>query len=350
MVAGTRPPGGTGAAMPIASTRRSTPLPCRTARNRPHGVRGRRRAGTPERAPWPTPRYGSLGRGGRSDPRASLTDRGDRRFGTCPTRVKSPTVRACWWRIGRQVPNRSRLQVLGGFAARVDGRELGRADWGRLSAERLVKLLAVTPGHRLTREVAAETLWPGMPPSPAAPTCAKPSTSPVGRWGPTACSSGAATIVALDPRRLHLDLDVLQAAMARITSGEAVERGAPGCAAALDTVLELGGRDLLPDDLYEDWLVGPRERIRDVWVRMALRGSRGRARSRAGAPTRWRSLTVCWRRIPADEAATDWPSSCLRPTGGTTRHAGSSSCAAASSGRRWSGPGPETSRRSGLRA
>ncbi len=32
MVAGTRPPGGTGAAMPIASTRRSTPLPCRTAR------------------------------------------------------------------------------------------------------------------------------------------------------------------------------------------------------------------------------------------------------------------------------------------------------------------------------
>ena len=49
MVAGTRPPGGTGAAMRIASTRRSIPLPCRTARNRPHGVRGRPRGYTSAR-------------------------------------------------------------------------------------------------------------------------------------------------------------------------------------------------------------------------------------------------------------------------------------------------------------
>ena len=194
------------------------------------------------------------------------------------------------------------LQVLGGFAARVDGRELARADWGRLSAERLVKLLAVTPGHRLTREVAAETLWPGMPPESGRTNLRKAIHFARRALGTDGVLVGSGDIVALDPRRLHLDLDVLQAAMARITSGEAVERGAPGCAAALDTVLELGGRDLLPDDLYEDWLVGPRERIRDVWVRMALRAAAAE-RDRGRCADALAIVDRVLEKDPADEAA-----------------------------------------------
>ena len=57
-----------------------------------------------------------------------------------------------------------RVRVLGGFEVVAAGRKLTRADWQRVSAERLVKLLLVTPGRRVTREVAAETLWPGAAP------------------------------------------------------------------------------------------------------------------------------------------------------------------------------------------
>ncbi len=194
------------------------------------------------------------------------------------------------------------VQVLGGFAVHLDGRELGRADWGRLSAERLVKLLAVTPGHRLTREVAAETLWPGMPPESGRSNLRKAIHFARRALGADGVLAGGGDVVSLDHRRLHLDLDVLEAAMARITGGEAVEPGVPGSTTALDTILGLGGRDLLPDDLYEDWLVGPRERIRGVWVRTALRAAAAE-RDRGRKDEALAIVDRVLEKDPADEAA-----------------------------------------------
>ena len=55
---------------------------------------------------------------------------------------------------------------MGDFEVNVAGRVLDRSDWRRLSSERLVKLLSVTPGHRIAREIAAEALWPGAAPEP----------------------------------------------------------------------------------------------------------------------------------------------------------------------------------------
>jgi DNA-binding SARP family transcriptional activator len=194
------------------------------------------------------------------------------------------------------------LRVLGGFSARVDGRELGRADWGRLSAERLVKLLAVTPDHRLTREVAAETLWPEMPPDAGRANVRKAVHFARRAMGPDPVIVTNGDLVQLDARRLRLDLDELLAALARIAGGDDSRRSVAPDPGALDTVLELGGRDLLPDDPYEDWLAGPRERLRDIWLRTALRAAAAeRDRGR-----RTEALAIVDRVLekdPADEAA-----------------------------------------------
>jgi len=44
------------------------------------------------------------------------------------------------------------LRLLGGFEVRVDGRLVPPAEWRRRNAAAIVKVLALTPGHRLHRE------------------------------------------------------------------------------------------------------------------------------------------------------------------------------------------------------
>ncbi len=43
------------------------------------------------------------------------------------------------------------IHLLGGFQVRVGDRTIRDVDWRRRKAADLVKLLAIAPGHRLTR-------------------------------------------------------------------------------------------------------------------------------------------------------------------------------------------------------
>ncbi len=166
-------------------------------------------------------------------------------------------------------------RVLGGFDVAVGGRPITRADWQRLSAERLVKLLLVTPGHRVSREAAAETLWPD-----AAPGAGRANLRKALHFA-THALDGSRLIVADDETigvaidRLDLDLDLLRGALDDLATRH--RQDADPLAGAVDTALDLGARELLPDDLYEDWLVGPRERLRSSWLRLALPAARREA-------------------------------------------------------------------------
>ena len=197
-----------------------------------------------------------------------------------------------------------RARVLGGFDVVAFGRALTRADWRRTSARRLMKLLLVTPGHRVSREVAAEALWPGSRPDHSRTNLRKALhfvRLALGPDGPIVATNGS---IALDPARIDVDLDWLEAAMA-IVAEHAIEHRA-GVGAALDRatteILRLGGLDLLPDDPYEDWLVAPRERIRASWERIALHAAE--VTYRAGRPADAHALVDrMLERDPADEAA-----------------------------------------------
>lgn len=204
--------------------------------------------------------------------------------------------------IGSQAGATVEVRVLGGFDVRLGTRHLGHADWGRLSAERLVKLLVITPGHRITRELAAETLWPGAVPDAGRSNLRKAIHFARHALGADDVLASDGDAVTLDGERLDLDLDRLLGAMAQCTGGADATAGPEAADAALETLLALGDRDLLPEDVYEDWLVGPRERLRDAWLRSALHAAtRARERGRGAE-----ALVLVHRvldRDPCDEAA-----------------------------------------------
>jgi len=56
-----------------------------------------------------------------------------------------------------------RIRLLGGFDVEVDGQLIPASAWRLRKASELVKVLAITPGHRLQREQAMEQLWPDRP-------------------------------------------------------------------------------------------------------------------------------------------------------------------------------------------
>src|SRR5690348_3616663 len=55
---------------------------------------------------------------------------------------------------------RARVNLLGGFAAEVDGARVPDSAWRLRKAKDLVKRLALAEGHRLHREQAMDLLWP----------------------------------------------------------------------------------------------------------------------------------------------------------------------------------------------
>ena len=54
------------------------------------------------------------------------------------------------------------VRLLGRFEVAVDARPVAASAWGHRRAQDLVKLLALSPGHRLTRDEVVEALWPQL--------------------------------------------------------------------------------------------------------------------------------------------------------------------------------------------
>ena len=57
---------------------------------------------------------------------------------------------------------RLEVRLLGRFEVAVDAQRVAASAWGHRRAEDLVKLLALSPGHRLTRDEIVEALWPHL--------------------------------------------------------------------------------------------------------------------------------------------------------------------------------------------
>jgi DNA-binding SARP family transcriptional activator/tetratricopeptide (TPR) repeat protein len=183
--------------------------------------------------------------------------------------------------------------VLGGFAVALDGRPISAEAWGRTSAERLFKLLLVTPGHRVSREAAGEHLWPDAQPEHQAANLRKAL-----HFARRAVGAGDNEKPVITADRTHisiddavdvrLDMDALAAATVDAENAE--------------VAIAVGREDLLPDDPYEDWLVAPRERLASAWTALALaraRDSLDRQDASAASPLIDALLT----RDPANEEA-----------------------------------------------
>jgi DNA-binding SARP family transcriptional activator len=154
--------------------------------------------------------------------------------------------------------------LLGGFQLSVDGRPIAPGAFQRPSGLQLLKLLLVTPGHRIAREVAAELIWPEADPEHSRVRLRKSvhfARRALEASGVAAeVIGGGFTMLEIDRSVIvEVDVDRLRAAIDEVLAARAAGRAPrPG---ALQTLADLGGADLLPDEPYEEWLLPHRERL-----------------------------------------------------------------------------------------
>jgi DNA-binding SARP family transcriptional activator len=159
------------------------------------------------------------------------------------------------------------LRLLGRFEVSVDGVLVPEAAWAYGRAKDLVKLLAISPGRRLSRDEVVELLWPSLD-----------------------AEAGFANLhkAAHHARRALGDRSavVLREGAVMLAPGARVESDLDRFEATRDP--DRYGGDLLPDDRYAEWAEARREELREAYLK-ALREAH-----------RWERLAA---EDPADEVA-----------------------------------------------
>ncbi len=144
------------------------------------------------------------------------------------------------------------VRMLGGFEVLVDSRAVPPEAWAQRRATDLVKVLALAPGHRLSRDEVLEMLWPKLSTDAAASNLHKAAS-----YARRALGDGDAIVLRGGVVQLAPDAEV-------VTDVERFERGD----------LDAYRGDLLPDEPYAEWALGPRAALRER--RLAVMRSQGR--------------------------------------------------------------------------
>jgi DNA-binding SARP family transcriptional activator len=184
-----------------------------------------------------------------------------------------------------------RARLLGRFAISLSGHEAG--PWPRPSAKRLCELVLVTPSRRVTRDVACEMLFPGRNAAEArralvkALSMAKCVLRDLGGEAARLLDADRTSVWVAPDVALEVDADhhesELRAALAMSPGRVRDDR----LAAAL-----ADDGTFLADEPYEDWAIGPRQRLDALRQQGRLVLARDRARG-----TGWygpRAVTDAW--------------------------------------------------------
>jgi DNA-binding SARP family transcriptional activator len=154
---------------------------------------------------------------------------------------------------------RLHVDVLGGFQVAVDGIAVPASAWRRASSALLVRLLALSTGHRLHREQAMDALWPDMLTDASSANLRKAV-----HFARRALGTSDAIVFDSDIVALAGDVTV-DAEMFEASAKAAVRaNNAEVCAQAADLYPGV----LLPDDRYVAWTDEPRERLRQLHTRV----------------------------------------------------------------------------------
>src|SRR4051794_14110510 len=133
------------------------------------------------------------------------------------------------------------VRLLGRFEVLVDSRPVPAGAWPQRRAADLVKLLALAPGHRRARDEVLEMLWPKL--------------------GADAAASNLHKAASYARRALgERDAVVLRGGVVELAPGAEVTSDVERFERGEDSAY---GGELLPDELYEQWTLGPRARLRE---------------------------------------------------------------------------------------
>jgi DNA-binding SARP family transcriptional activator len=172
-----------------------------------------------------------------------------------------------------------RVQTLGGFAVWRGSEPLPSNRWHRRKVAALFKALLGAPGHRLTRDQAAELLWPDNDALQSAAHLRMTLSRLRRALGlPAATANGPSYL------RCENDMIILDPAPEGVPGPDwcdalafaAAAKRALTCqdVAACSAALALYRGPYLPEDLYEDWTVGRRERLEHIHRAILLHRAR----------------------------------------------------------------------------
>jgi predicted ATPase/DNA-binding SARP family transcriptional activator/DNA-binding CsgD family transcriptional regulator len=198
-----------------------------------------------------------------------------RKGGSRATEQKMPTERTS--RSGQPLaehrdlaPGTMRVWLLGGFRVSVGKRTIREDAWRLRKAAALVKLLALSPNHRLHREQAMDSLWPDLRTRAASNNLRQALHAARRTLDPDASSRYLASedesLVLCPEGQLWVDVAVFEEAAATARRGKEP--------AAYRAALELYAGELLPRDRYEEWAERYRRRLRETYLSLLLRLAR----------------------------------------------------------------------------
>jgi DNA-binding SARP family transcriptional activator len=192
------------------------------------------------------------------------------------------------------------IRLLGAFEVRVNGRAVPSSVWRQRRAATIVKLLALESGHRLHREQLLETLWPELDTESAANNLrgalhhARRGLEEAGA-SPGVFLTRDGDVVILGPLgAVQIDVEAFSEEVSRawLSADPAIAAHAA----------ELYAGDLLPDDLYEEWVAARRESLRASYLSLLTRWA-WQYEERGAFP---QAIAVCERILqvaPLDETA-----------------------------------------------
>ena len=162
------------------------------------------------------------------------------------------------------------IQLLGDFRVSVAARAIDERAWTSRRARRLVKLLALTPQHRLRREHIIDRLWPHMDPEDGANNLhqalymarhiLEPDRPP--RRASSYLRLCHDLLVLEAPGGLWIDVEVFLAAARAAHEGRTPQ--------AYREALRLYTGDLVLEDQYEDWVIAYREWLSGLRVTLLV--------------------------------------------------------------------------------
>src|SRR5580692_9877514 len=204
----------------------------------------------------------------------------------------------------RDAPVGQAVQVtlLGQFSIAACGRVV--SEWPRPSARRLCELVLVSPGRRVSRDLACDVLFPQLEPRAAARALSKAlsmARSALAELGPdgTALLSADLLHIWASPD-VMIDVDSRTAAL---RAGLAMSPGQLRDDALAAALAEDG--ELLADEPYAEWAIRVRERYETLCqeARLALARDRAMGAGRAGRDDVLAAWQACLDHDPASEEA-----------------------------------------------
>jgi DNA-binding SARP family transcriptional activator len=133
--------------------------------------------------------------------------------------------------------------LLGRFSLHIDGAPVPGDAWRSRRAADVVKLLALSPHHRLHREQVMEALWPDSEPEGAATNLRKALHFVRRALGEDSIANESGVLVLWPSADVTTDLDRFESAT------------------DIQDAVRLYGGELLPDDRYESWSAEHRARL-----------------------------------------------------------------------------------------